>query len=328
MSTPTWWSPTSRWASSSSPTPASWGAPPSRRPCSGWPASSVATTRRDRCAPCSTRACGSASPDPSLLAAIDALLASLGDGRWATLNLTVWELPDGTVRLTGSGPERTYGSRTAFLDALPDRPQPDRGRLDGVHRAARRVRALARRRGGAAAGDVRLGQDHPHRRAGAGGLGLRQRRGGRRSGGLAGRGDLPQAARARRRQPRGARDGRGRFTERAAARAAVRRRDHGGLGGAGRPRRAPPLRGRRHRLAVGTPGAAARPSSPSWSTPSTCDSWARPVSSPCASWPSRCPCSGWCTATSTRRWPRFARRRTAPGCRPWPPAWPARRASR
>ncbi len=58
-------------------------------------------------------------PDSSLLADIDALLASLHDNRWATLDLTVRAVPDGTVRLTGSGAERTYGSRTAFLDALP-----------------------------------------------------------------------------------------------------------------------------------------------------------------------------------------------------------------
>ncbi len=59
------------------------------------------------------------SADASLLTDIDTLLASLHDDRAATLDLTVHEAADGTVALTGSGTDRTYGSRTSFLDALP-----------------------------------------------------------------------------------------------------------------------------------------------------------------------------------------------------------------
>jgi hypothetical protein len=56
--------------------------------------------------------------DAELLASIDALLG-FDDARPATIDLGVQEADDGTMRLTGWGPPRTYGSRAAFLDALP-----------------------------------------------------------------------------------------------------------------------------------------------------------------------------------------------------------------
>jgi hypothetical protein len=57
--------------------------------------------------------------DPSLLADIDAVLGS-ADGELApTIELEVQPLADGTVRLDGWGPSRTYASRAVFLDGLP-----------------------------------------------------------------------------------------------------------------------------------------------------------------------------------------------------------------
>ena len=55
--------------------------------------------------------------DGGLLAAIDGLLGD-DDGRPVTIELGVRE-DGGAVRLRGWGPERAYGSREAFLDALP-----------------------------------------------------------------------------------------------------------------------------------------------------------------------------------------------------------------
>lgn len=56
--------------------------------------------------------------DASLVAEIDALVG-LGTAGGATVELGVTVVDDGTVQLVGWGPARTYGSRAAFLDALP-----------------------------------------------------------------------------------------------------------------------------------------------------------------------------------------------------------------
>lgn len=56
--------------------------------------------------------------DPRLLEAIDALMGGGGD-RAPTIDLGVQGLDDGTVRVHGWGPTRTYGSPQAFLDAVP-----------------------------------------------------------------------------------------------------------------------------------------------------------------------------------------------------------------
>ena len=57
--------------------------------------------------------------DRALLAEMTAVLAGADDQRPATIDIVVRALEDGTVRLDGWGPARTYGSRQALLEALP-----------------------------------------------------------------------------------------------------------------------------------------------------------------------------------------------------------------
>jgi hypothetical protein len=57
--------------------------------------------------------------DAGLVAEVDALLGGGQDQGSATIDLVVHPLDDGTVRLDGWGPPRTYGSRAALLEALP-----------------------------------------------------------------------------------------------------------------------------------------------------------------------------------------------------------------
>jgi hypothetical protein len=56
--------------------------------------------------------------DGALLEAVDRVIA-LDDARPSTIDLGVRESTEGTVRLDGWGPSLTFGSRQAFLDALP-----------------------------------------------------------------------------------------------------------------------------------------------------------------------------------------------------------------
>jgi hypothetical protein len=56
--------------------------------------------------------------DVDLLAQIDQRLG-FADERAATIDLGVQDAEDGTVHVDGWGPRRTYGSRTAMLEALP-----------------------------------------------------------------------------------------------------------------------------------------------------------------------------------------------------------------
>jgi hypothetical protein len=57
--------------------------------------------------------------DPDLLARIRTVLGSTDDDGPPTIELEVHPLDDGTMRLDGWGPSHTYGSRAAFLEAVP-----------------------------------------------------------------------------------------------------------------------------------------------------------------------------------------------------------------